>query len=96
VTPDKVPKATEESTGAVEKGGQALIRHAYRQDDGGPVAEGAENTGTDVAAIEIPDAGKGTVVRPSRTEKIAEDLRRDLEKLEQKRAEKEARKKGDQ
>jgi prephenate dehydrogenase len=40
--------------------------------------------------------GASTEKRPSRSERVAEDIRRDLEKLEQKRAEKEARKKGDQ
>jgi hypothetical protein len=40
--------------------------------------------------------GGGHLPRPSLAERVAEDIRRDLEKLEQKRTEKEAREKGDE
>ncbi|HET8944178.1 MAG TPA: prephenate dehydrogenase/arogenate dehydrogenase family protein [Dehalococcoidia bacterium] len=91
------PKRQMESTGAVEKGGQALMDMLIGKMMADQLRKVQKIPELMSQPIEVPDVeGKGTVVRPSRTEKIAEDLRRDLEKLEQKRAEKEARKKGDQ
>lgn len=91
------PKRKMESTGAVEKGSEALmnmfigkmmadqLRRAQKIPD--LMSQPREAPGT---------AGKPKERRPSLADRVAEDIRRDLEKLEEKRAEKEAQDKGGQ
>lgn len=86
------PKRTMAGTGAVEKGSEALmdmligrmmadqLRKAQKIPELMREAPGAE--------------GKAKERRPSLAERVAEDIRRDLEKLEEKRAEKEGPDKG--
>jgi prephenate dehydrogenase len=84
------PKREAEKSDAVKKGGDALMDMfiGKMMADQLRRAQKIPELMSQAKEVPAPD-GEGTVRRPSLAERVADDIRRDLEKLEKKRAEKE-------
>jgi prephenate dehydrogenase len=90
------PKRATEKGDAVRQGGDAVMDMLIGKMMADQLRKAQKIPELMSQPHEVPTGDGETRPKPSLTERIAEDIRRDLEKLEQKRAEKESRNKGGQ
>ena len=90
------PKRAVEKSDAVRQGGDAVMDMLIGKMMADQLRKAQKIPELMSQPREAPSGDGETKRKPSLTERIAEDIRRDLEKLEQKRAEKESRDKGGQ
>ena len=90
------PKRATEKGDAVRQGGDAVMDMLIGKMMADQLRKAQKIPELMSQPREVPTGDGETRRKPSLTERIAEDIRRDLEKLEQKRAEKESRNKGGQ
>jgi prephenate dehydrogenase len=91
------PKRKMAQSDAVQRGGEAVMDMLIGKMMADQLRKAQKIPELMSQPREVPAKdGKGTEKRPSLAERVAEDIRRDLEKLERKRAEKEARDEGKQ